>query len=393
MTKAKGLATGIWALGFVSLFMDISSEMIHALLPVFMVSNLGATALMVGFVEGLGEGLALITRVFSGTLSDRIQRRKPLILTGYLMATLTKPLFALAQGMGMVITARSLDRVGKGIRGAPRDALVADLSEPGQRGAAYGLRQALDSLGAFLGPVLAILLMEWGGSSIRLVFWYALIPGVIAVLIIVFWIREPRQTHSSERRKTALRWRDIRQLGRPYWTVIAVSLFFTLARFSEAFLILRAQGLGLATPWIPAVLMSMSLVYALAAFPAGRLSDRIGRPRLLIAGLLVLVASDLVLATAQAPLQVFVGAALWGLHMAFTQGIFSAWVADSCQPAQRGTAFGFYGLFSGLMVLMASVIAGAFWQGLGAPATFYIGAAFALLTLLGFATLRPQSQA
>ena len=270
-----GLARGIWALGFVSLFMDVSSEMIHALLPVFMVSTLGASAVMVGFIEGLGEGLALISRVFSGALSDWIRRRKLLILSGYLMATLTKPLFALAQGMGMVITARSLDRIGKGIRGAPRDALVADLSTPQQRGSAYGLRQALDSLGAFIGPLLAILFMAITADDIRTVFWLAVIPGVVAVLIIIFFIREP-EVHKGHAPEAPVKRGEIRDLGRAYWMVLLVSLFFTLARFSEAFLILRAQGLGLTLYLIPTVLMTMSLVYALAAYPAGKLSDRLG---------------------------------------------------------------------------------------------------------------------
>ena len=382
-----GLARGIWALGFVSLFMDVSSEMIHALLPVFMVSTLGASAVMVGFIEGLGEGLALISRVFSGALSDWIRRRKLLILSGYLMATLTKPLFALAQGMGMVITARSLDRIGKGIRGAPRDALVADLSTPQQRGSAYGLRQALDSLGAFIGPLLAILFMAITADDIRTVFWLAVIPGVVAVLIIIFFIREP-EVHKGHAPEAPVKRGEIRDLGRAYWMVLLVSLFFTLARFSEAFLILRAQGLGLTLYLIPTVLMTMSLVYALAAYPAGKLSDRLGRPRLLAAGLVMLVLADLLLAQASSLTPVFIGAGLWGLHMALTQGVFSAWVADSCEAHVRGTAFGLFGLISGIAVLLASLIAGWLWEQYGAPATFYTGGGFALLTLLGFAWLR-----
>ena len=385
-----GLARGIWALGFVSLFMDISSEMIHALLPVFMVSTLGASAVMVGFIEGLGEGLALISRVFSGALSDWMRRRKLLILAGYLMATLTKPLFALAQGIGLVITARSLDRIGKGIRGAPRDALVADLSTPQQRGSAYGLRQALDSLGAFIGPLLAILFMSITANDIRSVFWLAIIPGAIAVLIIIFFIREPA-VHKGHAPEAPVKRGEIRDLGRGYWMVVGVSLFFTLARFSEAFLILRAQGLGLTLYLIPTVLMTMSLVYALVAYPAGKLSDRLGRPRLLAVGLVMLLLADLLLAQASTLNLVFVGSALWGLHMAFTQGVFSAWVADSCPVHVRGTAFGLYGLISGIAVLLASLIAGWLWEQYGAPVTFYTGGGFALLTLLGFAWLQLRS--
>jgi MFS family permease len=289
--------------------------------------------------------------------------------------------------LGLVITARSLDRIGKGIRGAPRDALVADLSTPQQRGSAYGLRQALDSLGAFIGPLLAILLMAVTADDIRAVFWLAVIPGAIAVLIIIFFIHEPA-VHKQRAPEAPVKAAQIRNLGRGFWMVLAVSLFFTLARFSEAFLILRAQGLGLTLYLMPTVLMTMSLVYALAAYPAGKLSDRMGRPRTLAAGLVMLLLADLLLARADSLSVVFIGTAFWGLHMAFTQGVFSAWVADSCAAHVRGTAFGLYGLFSGITVLLASLIAGWLWEQYGAPATFYAGGGFTLVTLLGFVWLR-----
>jgi MFS family permease len=383
MKSYQGLPSGIWALGLVSLFMDISSEMIHALLPVFMVTTLGASVVMVGFIEGLGEGLSLISRVFSGALSDWLKRRKLLILTGYLMGTLTKPLFAMAQGIGMVTTARSLDRIGKGIRGAPRDALVADISNAQQRGAAYGLRQALDSLGAFIGPLLAIGLMVVFNDNMRQVFWLAIIPGLIAVFIIIFFIREPQRPKTSPA-EAPLHIKQLRRLGRQYWWVLLVAAVFTLARFSEAFLILRAEALGLSLSLVPTVLMIMSLAYALAAYPAGRYSDRLGRPFMLVIGLLLLLLADISLALADGLLLVYVGSVLWGLHMAFTQGIFAAWVADSCEARVRGTAFGLYGLVTGVMVILASVIAGVLWEVHGAAMTFYAGAGLSVLTLIGF---------
>lgn len=383
MKNYRGLPSGIWALGFVSLFMDISSEMIHALLPVFMVTTLGASVVMVGFIEGLGEGLSLIVRVFSGALSDWLKRRKLLILCGYLLGTLTKPLFAMAQGVAMVTMARSLDRIGKGIRGAPRDALVADISHAGQRGAAYGLRQALDSLGAFIGPLLAIALMLLTQDDMRQVFWWAIIPGLIAVLIIIFFIHEP-QRNQADVVTAPLQRKDIRNLGKHYWWVLLVAAVFTLARFSEAFLILRAEGLGLSLSLVPTILMTMSLAYALAAYPAGHYSDRLGRPLMLFIGLLLLLLADILLAIADGLLLVYLGAVLWGLHMAFTQGVFAAWVADSCEAKVRGTAFGLYGLVTGVMVILASVMAGVLWEVYGAAMTFYVGATLALVSLAGF---------
>lgn len=386
MKNYQGLPSGIWALGLVSLFMDISSEMIHALLPVFMVTTLGASVVMVGFIEGLGEGLSLIVRVFSGALSDWLKRRKLLILTGYLLGTLTKPLFAIAQGIGMVTTARSLDRIGKGIRGAPRDALVADLSHSEQRGAAYGLRQTLDSLGAFIGPLLAIGLMMLTQNDMRQVFWLAIIPGLIAVFIIIFFIHEPTRPEDKVV-QAPLKRQDLKSLGRQYWWVLLVAAVFTLARFSEAFLILRAEGLGLSLSLVPTILMIMSLAYALAAYPAGRYSDRLGRPFMLVIGLLLLLLADISLALANGLLLVYVGSVLWGLHMAFTQGVFAAWVADSCEPYVRGTAFGLYGLVTGVTVILASVIAGVLWEVYGAAMTFYAGAVLCVLALLGFISI------
>jgi MFS family permease len=381
------LPRGIWALGLVSAFMDISSEMIHGLLPAFLVTVIGASATSVGLIEGAGEGFALITRVFSGYLSDRLERRKGLIVSGYLLGTLTKPLFAVAGGVGLVFGARLLDRFGKGLRGAPRDALIADLVPAHQWGSAYGLRQALDSVGAFVGPLLAVAIMALTADDFRAVFWLAGLPGAVAVTILIAGVREPAR-QSAQPARLPVNAIDIRRLGRAYWQVLAVGVVFSMARFSEAFLLLRAEAIGLAPGLVPLVLVIISLVYALGAYPVGWLSDRVGRLRLLGAGLAFLIIADLILAAATGIWQVTAGAALWGLHLAFTQGLFSALVADTSAASVRGTAFGVYGLVTGVAVLLASVLAGWLWDRYGAPATFLAGAIFSLLALAGFEILR-----
>jgi MFS family permease len=381
------LPRGIWALGLVSAFMDISSEMIHGLLPAFLVTVIGASATSVGLIEGAGEGFALITRVFSGYLSDRLERRKGLIVSGYLLGTLTKPLFALAGGVGLVFGARLLDRFGKGLRGAPRDALIADLAPAHQWGAAYGLRQALDSVGAFVGPLLAVAIMALTADDFRTVFWLAGLPGVVAVAILVLGVREPAG-RTAKPVRAPVNATDLRRLDRAYWLVLGVGIVFSMARFSEAFLLLRAEAAGLAPGLVPLVLVIISLVYALGAYPVGLLSDRLGRLRLLGAGLAFLILADLILAAATGVWLVAAGAALWGLHLAFTQGLFSALVADTSSVSVRGTAFGVYGLVTGVAVLLASVLAGWLWDHYGAPATFLTGALFSLLALAGFEVLR-----
>ena len=385
------LPRGIWALGLVSAFMDISSEMIHGLLPAFLVTVIGASATSLGLIEGAGEGFALITRVFSGYISDRLERRKGLIVSGYLLGTLTKPLFALAGGVEMVLTARLIDRFGKGLRGAPRDALIADLAPARQWGSAYGLRQALDSLGAVVGPLLAVAIMSVTADNYRAVFWLAGLPGAIAVIILVSGVREPAG-RTLKTTPVPVNLADMRRLERAYWLVLAVGVVFSMARFSEAFLLLRAENLGFSPGRVPFVLVIISLVYALGAYPVGRLSDRIGRTRLLGAGLAFLIAADLVLAGATGAWQVAVGAALWGLHLAFTQGLFAALIADTSTAALRGTAFGVYGLVTGVAVLLASVLAGCLWDHYGAPVTFLAGALFSLLALAGFEVLHRRGQ-
>ena len=374
------LPTAIWILGFVSLLMDISSEMIHSLLPLFMVGTLGASALVVGLIEGLAEATALVVKVFSGALSDYLGRRKALALFGYALGALTKPLFALAPGMAWVLTARLLDRVGKGVRGAPRDALVADLAPPALRGAAFGLRQSLDTVGAVLGPLLAVGLMLLWANDFRAVFWLAVIPGLLAVALLLFGIREPER-HADALRLNPIRRERLQQLGRSYWRVVALSAVFSLARFSEAFLVLKAEQSGIALALVPLVMVAMNLVYAASAFPFGRLSDHVSHRRLLGAGLAVLIAADLVLASASDWLGVLAGVALWGVHMGMTQGLLAAMVAREAPADLRGTAFGFFHLVSGVALLLASALAGLLWDQLGAAATFYAGAALCALAL------------
>lgn len=379
------IPAAIWLLGFVSMLADIASEMIHSLLPVFMVTVLGASALAVGLVEGVAEATALIVKVFSGALSDYLGRRKALAVIGYGLGAFSKPLFAIAGSTGMVLTARFLDRIGKGIRGAPRDALVADLAPAAVRGAAFGLRQALDTVGAFVGPLLAIGLMLLWANDFRAVFWVAVIPGFLAAALLLFGVREPERP-ASNKRTNPIHWREIKRLNRAYWWVVAVGAVFTLARFSEAFLVLRAQQTGLPIAWIPLVLVAMNIVYALSAYPFGKLADRMSHAKLLALGLLVLIAADLILAAGQSLAAVFLGIVGWGLHMGMTQGLLATMVADAAPDSLRGTAFGLFNLFSGLAMLAASVLAGLLWDRAGAAFTFYAGAIFCALALaaIGF---------
>lgn len=384
----RQMPAGVWALGFVSLLMDISSEMIHSLLPLFMVGTLGASALMVGIIEGVAEATALIVKVFSGALSDYLGKRKGLAVLGYAMGALSKPLFALASGSGLVLGARFIDRVGKGIRGAPRDALIADLAPAGMRGAAFGLRQSLDTVGAFLGPLLAVGLMLLWSNDFRAVFWVAVIPGLLSVVVLLIGVREPPLAPDHRRSNPVTR-ANLARMGSAYWWVVAIGAAFTLARFSEAFLVLRAEQAGIALALVPLVMVAMNVVYAASAYPFGRLSDRISQPLLLALGLLVLAAADLVLALPPTTATLLAGVALWGVHMGMTQGLLAAMVADAAPADLRGTAFGFFNLMSGLAMLAASVIAGLLWDRLGAAYTFHAGAAFCALTLLAL-WLRPR---
>jgi MFS family permease len=368
-------------MGFGSLFMDVSSELIHSLVPVFLVTTLGASMVTVGVIEGIAEATAAVAKVFSGALSDFLGKRKFLMIFGYALAAFTKPLFPLAASVGWVFTARFIDRVGKGIRGAPRDALVAEIAPPSLRGAAYGLRQALDSVGALIGPMLAVLLMLWLAGDIRAVLWIAVAPAFVAVVVLVIYVREPGRAKSADSVRTPVKAIDARRLPMRYWLVVLLGVVFTLARFSEAFLLLRAEDVGLGLALVPVVMIVMNLFYAAASYPAGAAADRVDHRGLLLIGLILLVAADLVLAAADSPTVVFAGAALWGLHMAFTQGLLAKLVADSTPMELLGTGFGIFNLATGGALLLASVIAGTLWNLYGASATFAAGAVFAIVGL------------
>ncbi len=384
----REIPVGVWALGFVSLLMDVSSEMIHALLPVYMVTVLGTSALTVGVIEGIAEASASITKVFSGALSDWLGKRKFLAALGYGLAAFTKPIFPLAPSVGWLIAARFIDRVGKGIRGAPRDALVADISPVHLRGASFGLRQSLDTIGAFLGPLLAIGLMWLTGNHFSAVFWVAVIPGFLSFILILVAVREPKRPEGLRRIRMPFSRSELGRLSATYWRVVAVAAVFTLARFSEAFLVLRAQSIGLPLMLVPVVLVVMNIAYAVSAYPVGAMSDRMDRVTILILGLLLLLAADLVLAFLPGVIGLALGVVLWGLHMGFTQGLLAALIADTAPPELRGTAFGMFNLITGLALLIASVIAGALWDVIGPGGTFVAGALFAVLTVVGLLPIR-----
>ncbi|WP_029587252.1 MFS transporter [Bradyrhizobium sp. URHD0069] len=381
---------GVWVLGFVSMLMDISSEMIHALLPVYLVTVMGTSMVTVGFIEGIAEATASITKIFSGALSDWLGKRKLLAAAGYGLAAFTKPMFPLASTVSWLFAARFVDRIGKGIRGAPRDALIADIAPVQLRGASFGLRQSLDTVGAFVGPLLGIGLMWWTADNFKAVFWIAVVPAFLALALILFAVEEPRRPQDLHRAENPLSLQAIKRLGPVYWRVVMVGIAFTLARFSEAFLILRAQNVGLSVMWVPAVLVGMNVFYALSAYPAGVLSDRLNRKGLLAAGLVLLAGADLALALMPNLAGVALGVALWGLHMGFTQGLFATLVADASPPELRGTAFGFFNLLTGVAMLAASVIAGALWDLSGPTGTFFAGLVFALVALLGLLAMRGE---
>lgn len=379
----RRLPAGIWTLGLVSLLMDVSSEMIHALLPVYLVVGLGTTALSVGIIEGIAEATAAITKVFSGALSDRIGKRKHLAAIGYGLAALTKPVFPLAPSLGWLVAARFVDRIGKGIRGAPRDALIADITPADLRGASFGLRQSLDTVGAFTGPMLAIALMWLFANDFAAVFWVAVIPGFLAFGLIVLAVHEPARPAGLRRVRSPLGRSELARLGAAYWRVVAVAAVFALARFSEAFLILRAEAAGLPLTLVPLVLVVMNVAYAASAYPVGALSDRKNRIGLLVLGMVLLIGADLVLAFAMGLAGIGAGILIWGLHMGCTQGLLAALVADAAPAELRGTAYGVFNLVTGVALLAASVIAGGLWQAVGAQGTFLAGAAFAALSICG----------
>ena len=371
----------IWMLGFVSLLMDISSEMIHSLLPLFMATTLGASALTIGLIEGGAEATALMVKIFSGMLSDYMGKRKWLAVTGYALAAITKPVFAIASSSSAILGARLMDRIGKGIRGAPRDALIADIAPLHLRGASFGLRQSLDTVGAFVGPLIATGLMLIWANDFRAIFWVAVIPAFLAVALLILGVKEPERD-ANIKPVNPIQRKNLVRLSSTYWWVVTIGAIFTLARFSEAFLVLRALDSGMTLALIPLVMVLMSLVYAASAYPFGKLSDNMSHIKLLVFGLLVLIAADLVLAHSKHWSMVLIGVTLLGLHMGMTQGLLATMVADTAPADLRGTAYGFFNLLSGIAMLIASVVAGILWDQLGAAFTFYAGAAFCLIALL-----------
>lgn len=373
---------GVWVLGGVSLLMDVSSEMIHSLLPLFMVTTLGVSVVVIGLIEGLAEATALIIKVFSGVLSDYLGKRKGLALLGYGLGAISKPLFAIANSSGVILGARLVDRVGKGIRGAPRDALVADVTPAEIRGAAFGLRQSLDTIGAFLGPLLAVGLMLLWHDDFRAIFWVAVIPGVLAIALLFFGLKEPKSP-IEHKRSNPIKRENLRRLGKAYWWVVGLGAVFTLARFSEAFLVLRAQQMDIPLALIPLVMVAMNLLYALSAYPFGKLSDRMSHAGMLQAGLGLLIVADIVLAVSQHWSGILIGVALWGVHMGMTQGLLAAMIANTAPADLRGTAYGMFNLMSGVALLLASLGAGLLWETWGAASTFYAGAIICVITLLG----------
>lgn len=386
--RLRDIPPGIWALGFVSLLMDISSEMIHALFPVYLVTVLATSMVTVGIIEGIAEATASIVKVFSGAISDWLGKRKLLAVIGYGLAAFTKPIFPLASSMGWLVAARFIDRIGKGIRGAPRDALVADIAPEHLRGASFGLRQSLDTIGAFLGPGLAIGLMWLTADNFQAVFWIAVIPAFLSLGLILFAVHEPARPKGLRKVRFPLSRTELKNLGSAYWLVVGLATVFALARFSEAFLILRAQAIGLPLVLVPLVLVVMNVAYALAAYQAGVLSDRFDRMSMLMTGFALLIAADVVLAISGGLAGVTMGVVLWGLHMGFTQGLLATLIADTAPPELRGSAYGVFNLLAGLAALVASVLAGALWDSFGPQATFLAGAGFTAVALFGLAIVR-----
>lgn len=393
LLRWREIPGSVWALGLVSMFMDISSEMIHALLPLYLVTVLGASTLTVGIIEGIAEATASITKIFSGALSDYLGRRKMLAAFGYGLAAITKPVFPLASGIGWLTAARFVDRIGKGIRGSPRDALIADLTSADLRGSAYGLRQSLDTVGAVLGPLLAIAFMAVLANNFTAVFWIAVVPAFISVAVILFGVSEPDRPPGVRQVRSPLSRSELARLSRIYWMIVGVAAIFTLARFSEAFLLLRAQSIGMPIAIVPVVMVVMNIVYTFSAWPAGALSDRLGRYGLLTVGFALLILADVALAIGGSVALVMIGVALWGLHMGLTQGILSALVADTAPEELRGTAFGVYNLVSGIAMLAASIVAGALWDFAGPAGTFLAGATFTALATAALPFVRWRANA
>jgi MFS family permease len=372
----------VWVLGIVSLLMDVSSEMVQTLLPFYLVSVLGASALAVGFIEGLSVAIATTTKLFSGIIADWTRRRKALAVLGYGLGALSKLAFPFATSVGWIVAAKALDRVGKGIRGTPRDALIADVTPQEIRGAAFGLRKSLDTVGGFIGPLAAIGLMFALDGNVLAIYWIAVVPAFLSVFILVIGVKEPREPVAAKAAALPLRISDIIRLNSSVWLVIIAASMLTFARFSEAFLLLKSQEAGFMPAWIPVTMVVMHAVYGLTAYPAGRLSDAIGRSGILAASVGVLALAYVALAFAGSIPMFLVGVVLWGLHMGLSQGLLATLIADAAPPSLKGTAFGVFNLMTGIAVLTGNVIAGLLWDSYGSFGTFGAGAVLSLIALL-----------
>lgn len=379
----------VWMLGLVSLLMDVSSEMVQSLLPLYLATGLGASALAIGLVEGLSGAIAAGTKFLSGLVADWTRRAKPLAVLGYGLAALSRPIFPLAGTVDQILLAKAADRIGKGIRAAPRDALVAAASPPAIRGASFGLRKSLDTVGGFLGPMVAVAAMILMAGNIAAVFWLAAVPAALAVLVLIFGVHEPAGDRAAK--PDAFRLGQALRLNRAVWAVIGLAGLIMLARFSEAFVLLKSLEAGFAPTWVPLAMVVMHAVYGLAAYPVGRLSDRIGTAGLLLWSLGFLVMAHLILAFAGSPGAYLLGTVFWGLHMGFSQGLLGAMIAGATPDRLRGTAFGTFNLVTGAVVLVGNTAAGWFWQGMGSDMPFLVGAVLSLLAMLWIASARSPS--
>jgi MFS family permease len=391
MAARPPLPRNVWILGFVSLLMDLSSEIYHSLLPAFVTMTLGLPATALGAIDGIAESTANFAKLASGRLSDRSLKRKPWIVAGYGLAALSKPLFPLATNAVTLMAARFADRIGKGIRGSPRDAMVADETPPEIRGRAFGLRQALDTVGALIAPLVAVGLMALFADRIRLVYWIAILPAACSFLLAWLALREPKQLNAPI--KTSPFFSGFRELTKPTKRLLAVGFLFTLARFSEAFLILKGLEIGLSETLSPLTLALFNLAYVILAYPAGSLSDRMSPKTILLAGMAALVAGNLVLAKTDTLPWLVAGVTLWGAHMALTQGIFSRMIADSAPDHLRATSFGAFWFVSGIGGLLASLGAGLLWDREGSSATFLTSAGVAAMAIAMLSLLDEEPRA
>jgi len=387
MSKLKKIPKSIWTLGIVSLFMDISSEIIHSLLPIFMVSILGSSIIAIGIVEGISEATFLLIRIFSGVLSDYLGKRKIISVIGYGISALSKPLFPLANSVSLILIARFFDRLGKGVRESPRDALIGDIAPKSIRGACFGLRQSLDTIGALIGPIVAILGLLIFSNNIRAILWVSVIPAILSVVIFIVGIHDVEHKYTEDEKTFIFKFKNIFKIGTEYWQIVLIGGLLNLARFSDAFLILKAYELGLPITYVPLVMVLMNCFYAVSSYPAGILSDNINRKFILIIGIVFLIIADLVLAFTDSTWMLALGVGFWGMHMAFTKGILDAMVTDTASIRLLGSAYGIFNFVCGIAVLFASIISGVLWQVYGPFYSFSVGAFLAFLACLSLSLL------